>query len=110
MPDTYFLQTKLYFGVQNGKFGSVIKTRKFWPLRWDLVFSTYFTFTCGVINDQVELTGHLTNPIKPVHTWQVCWKPPKSWGWGAVAAPCVLISSNLHSSALADRDRGPGET
>lgn len=27
MPDTYFLQTKLYFGVQNGKFGSVIKTR-----------------------------------------------------------------------------------
>lgn len=110
MPDTCFLQTKLYFGVQNGKFGSVIKTRKFWPLRWDLVFSTYFTFTCGVINDQVELTSHLTNLIKPVHTWQVCWKPPSNWGWGAVAAPCVLISSNLHSSALADRDRGPGET
>lgn len=38
MPDTYFLKTKLYFGVQNVKFGSVIKTKKFWQLRWDLLF------------------------------------------------------------------------
>lgn len=37
-------------------------------------------------------------------------KSPKSWGWAAVAAPCVLISRSLHSSAFADRDRGLGET
>lgn len=70
VPDTYFLKTKLYLGVQNGKFGSIIKTRKFWQLRWDLVFSTYFTFTCGIMNDQVELTSHLTNQIK-----SVCYAP-----------------------------------
>lgn len=53
-------------------------------------FSTYFTFTFGWINDQVELTGHLINQIKPVFYAIIMSNVPQcSWSESEVSE-CVL--------------------